>query len=66
MRLDVFIRPEADALALVDVAEARFAQEKPVNSAIDFAYRAKYGDSRDATVMVSEPARSTRIRLAPR
>jgi hypothetical protein len=40
--------------------------EKPLNAAIDVAYRAKYGDSRYATPMVSEPARSTTIRLVPR
>jgi hypothetical protein len=40
--------------------------EKPLNAAIDVAYRAKYGDSRYAPPMVSEPARSTTIRLVPR
>jgi hypothetical protein len=40
--------------------------EKRVNAAIDVAYRAKYGDSRYATPMVTEPARSTTLRLAPR
>jgi hypothetical protein len=40
--------------------------EKPVNAAIDVAYRAKYGDSRFATPMVTEPARSTTLRLVPR
>src|SRR5437763_16753738 len=38
-------------------------REKPVNAAIDVAYRAKYGDSRFATPMVTEPARSTTLRL---
>jgi hypothetical protein len=47
-------------VTLVDVAE------KPVNAAIDVAYRAKYGNSRYATAMVTEPARSTTIRLLPR
>jgi hypothetical protein len=37
-----------------------------VNAAIDVRYRAKYGDSRFATPMVTEPARSTTIRLVPR
>jgi hypothetical protein len=40
--------------------------EKPVNAAIDVAYRAKYGDSRFATPMVTEPARSTTLRIVPR
>jgi hypothetical protein len=40
--------------------------EKSANAAIDVAYRAKYGDSRFATPMVTEPARSTTIRLVPR
>jgi hypothetical protein len=42
------------------------APEKPVNASIDVAYRAKYGDSPYATPMVSEPARSTTLRLVPR
>jgi hypothetical protein len=42
------------------------AQDKSVNAAIDVAYRAKYGDSRYATAMVTEPARSTKIKLLPR
>lgn len=40
--------------------------EQPVNAAIDVAYRAKYSDSRYATPMVTEPARSTTIMLVPR
>lgn len=41
-------------------------REKPVNAAIDVAYRAKYGRSRYVTPMVTEPARSTTIKLIPR
>jgi hypothetical protein len=37
-----------------------------MNAAIDVRYRAKYGDSRYATEMVTEPARSATIRLEPR
>jgi hypothetical protein len=37
-----------------------------LNAAIDVRYRAKYGDSGYATPMVTEPARSTTIRLVPR
>jgi hypothetical protein len=36
------------------------------NAAIDVRYRAKYGDSSYVTPMVTEPARSTTIRLVPR
>lgn len=37
-----------------------------VNAAIDVRYRAKYGDSGYVTPMVTEPARSTTIKLVPR
>jgi hypothetical protein len=37
-----------------------------VNAAIDVRYRAKYGDSGYVTAMVTEPARSTTIKLVPR
>src|SRR5262249_28630282 len=40
--------------------------ERGINNAIDVAYRAKYGRSRYATRMVSEPARSTTLNLVPR
>jgi hypothetical protein len=40
--------------------------EPGVNAAIDVRYRAKYGDSGYATPMVTEPARSTTIKLVPR
>jgi hypothetical protein len=40
--------------------------DEGVNAAIDVRYRAKYGDSRYATPMVTEPARSTTLRLVPR
>jgi hypothetical protein len=42
------------------------ADDAGVNAAIDVRYRAKYGDSRYATEMVTEPARATTIRLVPR
>ena len=37
-----------------------------INAAIDVRYRAKYGDSGYVTPMVTEPARSTTIKLVPR
>jgi hypothetical protein len=47
-------------VALVPVSE------EGTNNAIDVAYRSKYGRSRYATPMVSEPARSTTLKLIPR
>ena len=40
--------------------------EQGINNAIDVAYRSKYGRSRYATPMVTEPARSTTLKLVPR
>ena len=40
--------------------------EEGVNTAVDVAYRSKYGRSRYATPMVTEPARSTTLKLVPR
>jgi hypothetical protein len=37
-----------------------------VNAAIDVRYRAKYGNSSYVTAMITEPARSTTIKLVPR
>ena len=37
-----------------------------INNAVDVAYRSKYGRSRYATPMVTEPARSTTLKLVPR
>ena len=40
--------------------------EEGINNAIDVAYRSKYGRSRYATPMVTEPARTTTLKLVPR
>jgi hypothetical protein len=40
--------------------------EEGLKNAIDVAYRSKYGRSRYATTMVTEPARSTMLKLVPR
>ncbi len=47
-------------VTLIDTDDPR------VNAAIDVRYRAKYGNSRYVTPMVTEPARSTTIKLVPR
>ena len=41
-------------------------EDASVNAAVDVRYRAKYGDSGYATPMVTEPARSTTLKLVPR
>jgi hypothetical protein len=40
--------------------------EAGINNAVDVAYRGKYGRSRYTTPLVTEPARSTRLKLVPR
>ena len=40
--------------------------EQGLNNAVDVAYRSKYGRSRYATPMVSEPAHSTTLTVVPR
>lgn len=47
-------------VTFIDIAD------EGVNAAIDVRYRAKYGDSRYVTPMVTEPARSTTVKLVPR
>jgi hypothetical protein len=40
--------------------------EEGINNAIDVAYRSKYRRSRYATSMVTDPARSTTLKIVPR